>query len=175
MSQLGEFWNRSSVCMIFPVAAHSSMSASITRFVNDRAIVDAALADLRKLLSDRATAAFAVREHHSHGESSHPSGVPDIVCFPLTTEEVSEIAQVSACHRLPVIPFGAGTSLEGHVHAVRGGICIDLSRMNQVLSVNTDDMDATVQAGVTREQLAKAVQHSGLTFFIDPGADATLG
>lgn len=145
------------------------------KFVSDRSIVDGALADLRKLLGDRATAGFAVREHHSHGESSHPPGIPDMVCFPLNTEEVSEIVKVSAMNRLPVIPFGAGTSVEGQVHAVRGGICIDMSRMNGILRVSSDDMDATVQAGVTHEQLAKAVHHSGLTFFIDPGADATLG
>ena len=149
--------------------------SAVAQFVNERSIIDAALADLRKILDDRATAGLAVREHHSHGESSHPPGMPDIVCFPLTTEEVSAIAKISARHRLPMIPFGAGTSLEGHVHATRGGISIDLSRMNQILQVRPDDMDATVQAGVTRDQLGKAVQPSGLTFFIDPGANATLG
>jgi len=85
-------------------------------------LVESALADLRAFLSDRVTAGFAAREHHSHDESSHPPALPDLVCFPQSTDEVSRIVAVSARHRLPVIPFGAGTSLEGQVNAVRGGI-----------------------------------------------------
>jgi len=134
-----------------------------------------ALADLRAFLGERVTAALAAREHHSHDESSLPPALPDLVCFPNSTDEVSRIVAVSARHRLPVIPFGAGTSLEGHVHAVRGGISIDMREMNHILRISVDDMDATVEAGVSRKQLAKALENTGLTFFIDPGADATLG
>lgn len=137
--------------------------------------IESALADLRAFLGDRVTAAQAAREHHSHGESSHPPALPDLVCFPQSTEEVSRIAQVSAQYRLPIVPFGAGTSLEGHVHAVCGGISIDMRQMHRILRVSVEDMDATVEAGVSRVQLAKALESTGLTFFIDPGADATLG
>ena len=137
--------------------------------------VEAALAELQSFLGDRVSAAEVVREHHSHGESTHAPGVPDLVCFPQSTEEVSRIVKVSAGYGLPIIPFGAGTSLEGHVHALRGGISIDMRQMNCILRVGVDDMDATVEAGVTRKQLQKALENTGLTFFIDPGADATLG
>ena len=134
-----------------------------------------ALEELRGFLGERVSSAEAVREHHSHGESTHPPGMPDLVCFPQTTEEVSRIVQASARYGLAVVPFGAGTSLEGHVHALRGGISIDMREMNRIVRVSVDDMDATVEAGVTRKQLQKALESTGLTFFIDPGADATLG
>jgi len=137
--------------------------------------IESALADLRTFLGDRVSAAQAAREHHSHVESSHPPGLPDLVCFPQSTEEVSQIVTVSSRHKLPIVPFGAGTSLEGHVHAVHGGISIDMRNMNRVLRISVEDMDATVEAGVSRKQLAKALENTGLTFFIDPGADATLG
>ncbi len=116
-----------------------------------------------------------MREHHSHDESYHTPAVPDVVCFPLTAKEVSAVLQVSARHQVPVIPFGAGTSLEGHVNAICGGITIDLGQMNKVLRVSTEDMDATVEAGVTRLQLNKALRNTGLMFTVDPGADATIG
>ena len=137
--------------------------------------IESALADLRGFLGDRVTAALVAREHHSHGESSHPPGLPDLVCFPQSTGEVSRIVAVSARYNLPVVPFGAGTSLEGHVHAVRGGLCLDMRQMNRVVRVSVEDMDATVEAGMSRVQLAKALENTGLTFFIDPGADATIG
>jgi D-lactate dehydrogenase (cytochrome) len=137
--------------------------------------IEAALADLRAFLGDRVTAGEAARQHHSHGESSHPPALPDLVCFPQSTDEVSRILAVSARYGLPVIPFGAGTSLEGHVHALRGGLCVDMRQMNRVLRVSVEDMDATVEAGASRTQLVKALDNTGLTFFIDPGADATLG
>ncbi len=141
----------------------------------NQSAIAAALADLSSLLGARVTAAEAVREHHSHGESTHAPALPDLVSFPKSTEEVSEIVRVSARYGMPVVPFGAGTSLEGHVHATRGGICIDLRQMNRVLRVSSGDLDATVEAGVSRMQLAKALENTGLTFFIDPGADATIG
>src|SRR5438128_1433602 len=112
--------------------------------------IASALADLVRLLGDRVTAAEAVREHHSHGESTHPPALPDLVCFPQSTREVGEILRVSARHGLPVIPFGAGTSLEGHVHAVRGGISIDMRQMNRVLRISAADMDITVESGISR-------------------------
>jgi D-lactate dehydrogenase (cytochrome) len=130
---------------------------------------------LRQLLGARATDSAAIREQHSHDESYHTPAAPDIVCFPETTEEVAAILRVSARYGLPVIPFGAGTSLEGHVNAFRGGITIDLRQMNRVLRVSAEDMDATVEAGVTRLQLNKALRNLGVTFTVDPGADATIG
>src|SRR4029078_7154855 len=103
-----------------------------------------------QLLGARAADSAAVREQHSHDESYHPPAAPDIVCFPRTTVEGSAIARVRARHKVPVIPFGAGTSLEGHVNAIHGGITIDLREMNKIVRVSVDDLDATVEAGVTR-------------------------
>ena len=133
------------------------------------------LADDLSFLGDRVTKATAVREHHSHGESYHDPGMPDLVAFPTSTEEVQAIAKACSAHRCPMVPFGAGTSLEGHVNAVRGGVSIDLRQMNRILRVSADDLDATVEAGVTRQQLDRQLRSTGLTFFLDPGADATLG
>jgi D-lactate dehydrogenase (cytochrome) len=138
-------------------------------------VTSAAIHDLRQLLGTRATDAEPVRDHHSRGESYHAPARPDIVCFPATSDEVAEIVKISARHRLPVVPWGAGTSLEGHVSAIRGGISIDLREMNRVLRISADDLDATVEAGVTRLQLKKALKNTGLTFPVDPGADATIG
>ncbi len=137
--------------------------------------INEAFVRLREFLGERVSTAEAVRDHHSHGESTHPPGIPDLVCFPHTTEEVRQIVLTGASYQLPIVPFGAGTSLEGHVHALQGGISIDMSQMNRILRVSTEDMDATVEAGVTRKQLQKSLENTGLTFFIDPGADATLG
>ncbi|HEY1986796.1 MAG TPA: FAD-linked oxidase C-terminal domain-containing protein [Terracidiphilus sp.] len=142
---------------------------------NNPAAIDAAFIELRALLGDRVTAAQAARDHHSHGESSHQPGMPDLVCYPRSTGEVSAIVTVSARHGLAVIPFGAGTSLEGHVNAVRGGICVDMREMSRVLRVSAADLDVTVEAGISRKQLVNALDNTGLTFFIDPGADATIG
>ena len=134
-----------------------------------------AVRELQRLLGSRASIAEGVREQHSHGESYHQAAAPDVVCFPTTTGEVSGICRISARHGVPVIPFGAGSSLEGHVHATGGGITIDVTRMNRILRSSVEDLDATVEAGVTRSQLNKALRNTGLTFFIDPGADCTLG
>ena len=123
--------------------------------------------DLIALMGARASTADAVREHHSHGESYHAPAMPDIVCFPHS--------RISQRYRVPVIPFGAGTSIEGQVNAIRGGITIDMSGMNRILRVSAEDLDATVEAGVTRSQLNKKANNAGLAFFVDPGADATLG
>lgn len=137
--------------------------------------IEAAAAELRALLDSRVSDAAAVREHHSHGESYHRPAAPDLVCFPATTEEVSAILKITQRHGLPVIPFGAGTSLEGHVHALAGGISIDLREMKRIVRVSAEDMDATVEAGVTRKQLDAALRNTGLMFPVDPGADATIG
>jgi D-lactate dehydrogenase (cytochrome) len=139
------------------------------------AAIECAIRELRALLGSRASDAAAVREHHSHGESYHAPAAPDVVCFPRSTDEVAAILAISARRQIPVVPFGAGTSLEGHVNAIRGGICLDLREMNRVVRVSAEDLDATVEAGVTRLQLNKALNNTGLTFPVDPGADATIG
>ena len=130
---------------------------------------------LRALLGDRCSTSDAVRQHHGKDESAHPHAPPDAVVFAQTTEEVAAVVKLCAQHRVPLIPFGAGSSVEGHVLAIHGGIALDLTRLNQVLAVNVDDLDVTVQAGVTRKQLNQHLHDSGLFFPIDPGADATLG
>jgi D-lactate dehydrogenase (cytochrome) len=133
-----------------------------------------AIDELKALLGERATTAEVIREHHSHGESYHPAALPDVVCFPQSTEEVSAIVKISAKYGVPMIPFGGGTSMEAQVNAIYGGITLDMRQMNKILSISVEDLQATVEAGVTRLQLNKALENSGFTFFIDPGADATL-
>ena len=133
------------------------------------------LTALTAILGDRVSASAAVRDHHSRGESYHAPAPPDLVTFPHTTAEVSAVVRVCAERDVAIVPFGAGTSLEGQVLALRGGVCIDLSRMNKILRVSVDDLDATVQAGVTHRQLSRHLENTGLTFSVDPGADATIG
>jgi len=133
------------------------------------------LAELQALLGERVTTSAGIREHHGKDESYLPYAPPDAVVFPESTEEVRDIVMVCRRHRVPMIPYGVGTSLEGHILAIQGGVCIDMSRMNQVLAVHQEDLDAVVQAGVTRKQLNEHIKHTGLFFPIDPGADATLG
>lgn len=137
--------------------------------------ISGAGAELRQLLDDRFTQARHARELHGRDEGPIAPGAPDAVAFPRTTQEVSAIAKICSRHRVPMIPFGAGTSLEGQVVATRGGVCIDLGGMDQVLSVRGEDLDATVQAGVTRRQLNRQLRDQGLFFSVDPGADATFG
>src|SRR5260221_5270834 len=133
------------------------------------------LAELKTLLGDRVSTSAAVREHHGKDESYFPYALPDAVIYVKSTEEVRDAVNICRRHRVPMIPYGVGTSLEGHILAVNGGVCIDLSQMNQVLTVHEADLDAVVQAGVTRKQLNEHVKHTGLFFPVDPGADATLG
>jgi len=133
------------------------------------------LAELKALLGERVSTSAAVREHHGKDESYFPYAPPDAVVFVESTEEVRDVVDICRRHRVPMIPFGVGTSLEGHILAVQGGVSIDLSRMNKVLAVHQEDLDAVVQAGVTRKQLNEYIKHTGLFFPVDPGADATLG
>lgn len=133
------------------------------------------LAELGTLLGERLTTRASVLEEHGRDESYHPVVPPDAVVFPETTDEVSRI--VKACDRYdtPIIPFGAGTSLEGGVAALRGGVCVDLSGLNDIVEINAQDLDCTVQAGVPYKRLNTALRFTGLFFPVDPGADATLG
>jgi D-lactate dehydrogenase (cytochrome) len=139
------------------------------------AATDELLSCLKALLGDRVTAAAIVRDHHSRGESYHTPAPPDLVTFPETTEEISAIVRACSDRDVPIVPFGAGTSLEGQVLALEGGVSVDLTRMNRVLRVSVEDLDATVQAGVTHRQLANHLKNTGLMFSVDPGADATIG
>ena len=134
-----------------------------------------ALESLRALLRDRLSTSATVRQQHGKDESYHPPAAPDAVAFAESTEEVAEIIRICADHQIPVIAFGTGTGLEGHVAALRGGVCIDLSRMDQIIEVNQDDLDCRVQAGVTRKTLNEYLRDTGLFFPVDPGADASLG
>jgi D-lactate dehydrogenase (cytochrome) len=133
------------------------------------------VAELKALLGERVSTSAAVREHHGKDESYFPYALPDAVVYVRTTEEVRDVVGICRRHRVPMIPYGVGTSLEGHILAVQGGVSIDLSQMNQVLAVHEEDLDAVVQAGVTRKQLNEHIKHTGLFFPIDPGADATIG
>ena len=130
---------------------------------------------LRALFGDRCSTALAVREQHGRDESSFTVPPPAAVVFAQSSAEVSQVLSLCHEHSVPVIPYGAGSSLEGHLLAVQGGISLDVSRMNQVLSLNADDLTVTVQPGVSRKQLNEEIKHSGLFFPIDPGADASIG
>lgn len=140
-----------------------------------RPLPDALAQRLRARFGERFSTALAVREHHGRDESPFPVTPPDAVVFAESTEDVVEAVLACREHRFPIIPFGVGSSLEGHLLAVQGGLTIDLSRMNRVLSVAADDLLCTVQAGVTRKQLNIEIKDTGLFFPIDPGADASLG
>ncbi len=130
---------------------------------------------LKQSFGDRLQTGQAIREQHGHTTTWIENQSPDAVVFPHSTEEVSEIVKVCAEHKVPVIAFGTGTSLEGHVNAPAGGMSVDLTQMNKVLQVNASDLDCVVQPGVTREDLNTHLRDQGLFFPIDPGANASLG
>ena len=130
---------------------------------------------LKTRFAERCSTALVVREQHGRDESSFTSPPPAAVVFAQCTQDVVDAVKLAGEYGVPVIPFGVGTSLEGHLLAVQGGISIDLGRMNQVLAIHAEDLTVTVQPGVTRKQLNEAVKSTGLFFPIDPGADATLG
>ncbi|MEZ5100790.1 MAG: FAD-linked oxidase C-terminal domain-containing protein [Thermoleophilia bacterium] len=127
------------------------------------------------LASERVTRGEALREQHARGEAYHPAALPDVVVFPESVEEVVAIVERCRARRVPIVPVGAGTSLEGNVNALHGGVSVDMTHMNRILRIGQEDLDVTVQAGVTRKQLNDRLRADGLFFPIDPGADATIG
>ncbi len=133
------------------------------------------LAALKSRFAERFSTAQAVREQHGRDESPFEVTPPDAVVFAESTEDVAYVVKQAQEHGVPVIPFGVGSSLEGHLLAVQGGVSIDLSRMNRIVAVHPEDLTVTVQAGVTRTHLNREIKDTGLFFPIDPGADATLG
>ncbi|WP_144097574.1 FAD-binding oxidoreductase [Croceicoccus sediminis] len=137
--------------------------------------IEAALVELEALLGDRLSTSAGVTRQYASGESFPAAYPPDGVAFPTSTEEVSQIAAICHRHRMPMVPSGAGTSLEGHIAAPFGGLAINFARMNRILHVDGADLDCTVEPGVTREQLNIHLRDSGLFFPIDPGADASIG
>lgn len=137
--------------------------------------INTAITQLRALLGARLSTGSSVLELHSHDEPHSVPMLPDAVAFPESTHEVSEIMKICSAHRTPVVPYGVGTSLEGHVVPIKGGISLDTSHMKQVLTIHQGDMNAVVQPGVTRTQLNHELRSTGLMFTVDPGADATLG
>ena len=137
--------------------------------------IPSAIAALQSLLGDALSLSKSDLALHGQSESYFPNTPPDAVAYPRSTTEVSEIVKICAAHACPVIPWGTGTSLEGHSLAIRGGVTIDLSRMDKVLEVNAADLDCRVQPGVTRQQLNTELRATGLFFPVDPGADAALG
>ena len=140
-----------------------------------RNVPPALLEALQSRFGQHYSAAQIVREQHGRDESSYSVPPPSAVVFAESTQDVADAVKLAAQYKVPVIPFGVGSSLEGHLLAVQGGISLDVSRMNQVLSINAEDLTVTVQPGVTRKQLNEAVKSTGLFFPIDPGADATIG
>lgn len=134
-----------------------------------------AISKLRDLLGDRLSTGESILEIHSRDEAYSTPSLPDAVAFPKTTDEVSQIVKICSNHGVPVVPFGLGTSLEGHVIPINGGVSVDTSLMNKVLQINEGDLDAVVQPGVSRLKLNEELRATGLMFTVDPGADATLG
>ena len=137
--------------------------------------IQLAIEAVRELIGDRLSTGSSVLELHSHDEAYTTPALPDAVAFPETTEEVSAILKICNQHHCPVVPFGIGTSLEGHIVPIKGGISVDTSHMKSVLKVNDRDWDAIVEPGVTRKELNQALKGTGLMFTVDPGADATIG
>ncbi len=143
--------------------------------VRNEAGITAAKQELAARFGDRLQTGEAIRAQHAHTTTYIPAQLPDAVVFAESAEEVREIVQIAARHKAPLIPFGTGSSLEGHINAPHGGISVDLARMNRVLEVNAEDLDCRVEPGITREELNTYLRDTGLFFPIDPGANASIG
>jgi D-lactate dehydrogenase (cytochrome) len=154
---------------------NAPLPAHLLPKLEPRPVPPAMLHALKAHFGDRCSSALAVREQHGRDESPFDVPPPELVVFCESTDEVAAVVKLADQHAVPVIPYGAGSSLEGHLLAVQGGVSIDLNRMNRVLAVHAEDMTVTVQAGVTRTQLNDEIRHTGLFFPIDPGADASIG
>ena len=151
------------------------MNAPVTTSALRRPLPASFLDALKATFGERCSTAESVREHHGRDESPYPPMLPDAVVFAHSTDDIGALVRLCIDHRVPLIPYGVGSSLEGHLLAVQGGVSVDLSPMNRVLAVNPEDLTVTVQAGVTRKQLNDEIRDTGLFFPIDPGADATIG
>jgi D-lactate dehydrogenase (cytochrome) len=152
--------------------------ASVAAMPKSRSNADAVeevIRDLRAQFADRLVTSLAVREQHGNTVTWVKAEPPDAVVFPHSTQEVSDVVKLCAAQRVPVIAFGTGTSLEGHVNAPLGGICVDLSRMKRVIAVHAEDLDCVIEPGLTRKELNEYLRDQGLFFPIDPGADASIG
>ncbi|WP_018183498.1 FAD-binding oxidoreductase [Kaistia granuli] len=152
-----------------------TVSALRNEDARDEVALAAALEILQERFGQRFSRGLEVRRQHANTTTWLPNEPADAVVFATSTEEVADIVKICAAHRVPIIPFGTGTSLEGHVNAPKGGVSIDLSQMNKIVAVHAEDLDCTVEAGVTRIQLNNHIRDQGLFFPIDPGADASLG
>src|SRR3954465_7666020 len=150
-------------------------TAETQRRLPEAAVAAPADALAAALAPDRVLAGEDVRRQHGTDESFHAPAPPDLVAFPLDREECARLVRSCAERRAPIVPFGAGTSLEGHIAALRGGVSVDMSRMDAVLRLSVDDLAVTVQAGVTRRALDQRRRPAGVFFSVDPGADATIG
>ncbi|MEQ4618258.1 MAG: FAD-linked oxidase C-terminal domain-containing protein [Corticimicrobacter sp.] len=151
------------------------MNLSDTHAAVRRPVPQELLDVLASHFGTRCSQADAVLEHHGRDESPYPVTPPDVVIFAESTEEVVLVAKLCSQYKVPLIPYGAGSSLEGHFLAIQGGVTLNLQGLNRIVSVNAEDLTATVQAGVTRKQLNEEIRDTGLFFPIDPGADASLG
>ena len=154
---------------------NAALPAHLLPRLDPRPVPAAMLEALQKRFGARCSTAMAVREQHGRDESPFDAPPPEAVVYCESTEDVAEVVKLAASYAVPVIPFGTGSSLEGHLLAVQGGVSIDLSRMNKLVAIQPEDLTLTVQAGVTRMQLNNEIRHTGLFFPIDPGADASLG
>src|SRR5258708_5520730 len=141
----------------------------------DPAAVKAVIAALAAKFGNRLVTSQAVREQHANTTTWIANEPPDAVVFAQTTQDVQDIVRICAAHRVPIIPFGTGTSLEGQINAPQGGVSIDFRDMNRVIEVHAEDLDCVVEPGITRKQLNEHLRDQGLFFPLDPGADASLG
>ena len=154
---------------------NAPLSSHVMPAVSIRPVPSAMLQALQAQFGSRCSTAQAVREQHGRDESPFPVTPPEAVVFCESTDDVVAVVNLAQAHAVPIIPYGTGSSLEGHLLAVHGGVSVDVSRMTGIVRINAEDLTATVQAGVTREQLNLALRDQGLFFPIDPGANASLG